>query len=96
MRRVDPDRIYVFGHSNGGFMAYWLACELSDEVTAIAVLAGSDYPTDADCQPSRPVSVLHLHGDDDELVFYEGGSTFGEPVNIATSPYPGAAEVRDR
>src|SRR2546426_27604 len=26
---VDPKRIYVFGHSNGGFMAHRLACDLS-------------------------------------------------------------------
>ena len=24
---VDPDRVYVMGHSNGGFMGYRLACE---------------------------------------------------------------------
>ena len=43
VRPIDPDRVYVFGHSNGGFMSYRLASELADEVAAIAVLAGSSH-----------------------------------------------------
>lgn len=82
---IDPNRVYVFGHSNGGFMAYRLACELADEIAAIAVLAGSDLITDDACEPSRPVSVLHLHGTDDGVIAYNGGRTY--------APYPGAVEV---
>ncbi len=41
--RVDPRRVYLFGHSNGGFMAHRMACEASDVITAIASLAGSTY-----------------------------------------------------
>jgi len=83
-RPIDPVRVYVFGHSNGGFMAYRLACDLADKVTAVAVLAGADAPTPGDCAPSRPVSVLHLHGDADPLVKYTGGRFAGV--------YPGAVE----
>jgi len=84
-RPIDPDRIYVFGHSNGGFMAYRLACELANGLTAVAVLAGADPPDDGDCGPSRPVSVLHLHGTDDGTISYDGGRI--------TAPYPGAVET---
>ena len=84
-RPIDPDRVYVFGHSNGGFMAYRLACERSDQVTAIAVLAGSDVADPQGCVPTQGVSVLHLHGDADSTIAYAGGST--------TRPYPGAEEV---
>jgi len=84
-RPIDPNRVYVLGHSNGGFMAYRLACELADEVAAIAVLAGSDLPGDDGCEPSRPVSVLHLHGTDDRVIPYNGGRT--------VAPFPGAVEV---
>lgn len=87
-RPIDPNRVYVLGHSNGGFMAYRLACELADEIAAIAVLAGSDLPTDDGCEPSRPVSVLHLHGTDDAVIGYDGGRT--------VAPYPGAVEVVGR
>ena len=57
---IDPSRVFVAGHSNGAIMAYRLACELSDRIVAIGVQAGS-LGVD-DCQPSRPVSVFHLHG----------------------------------
>jgi len=38
---VDTNRIYATGISNGGFMAYRLACELSDRIVAIAPVAAS-------------------------------------------------------
>jgi polyhydroxybutyrate depolymerase len=95
VRPIDPDRVYVFGHSNGGIMAYRLACELSGEVTAIAALA-SPMVMGFACEPTHPVSVLSLHGDADEVVFYEGGSTFGNYGSIVLpqppTPYRGAVE----
>ncbi len=97
-RPIDPDRVYIFGHSNGGFMAYRMACDRSDQIAAIAVLAGSDYGSPSDCQATSrlPVSVLHLHADTDPTLSYLGGSSFGDPLNIPTAPYPGAEQVRNR
>lgn len=87
---VDPDRVYFVGHSNGGFMSYRMACELNDRVAAIAVLAGSDYPTDDGCVPVGEVpSVLHLHGTADETIAYEGG-------RLGTIDYPAATDVVER
>lgn len=85
VRPIDPARVYVFGHSNGGFMTYRLACDLADELIAVAVLAGSEPPGDQACQPTVPVSVLHIHGTDDPLVSYGGGQL--------GAPFAGAAEV---
>ena len=34
--RVDRRRVYATGHSNGAQISYRLACELADEVAAIA------------------------------------------------------------
>lgn len=68
---IDPDRVFVVGHSNGGFMAYRLACELSDRITAVGLQAGGlGVET---CEPDQPVSLLHLHGRDDTNVPIEGG-----------------------
>jgi polyhydroxybutyrate depolymerase len=88
-RPVDASRVYVFGHSNGGFMAYRLACDLADEVVAVAVLAGADQLDEGDCQPSEAVSVLHLHGTDDETIAYGGGP----PLAPGSSAYPGAVDT---
>ena len=81
---VDPKRIYVAGHSNGGFMSYRMACELSDKVAAIASLAGETFADTATCKPPSQVSVLQVQGTADETINYEGGEIRG----VA---YPGAA-----
>jgi len=65
-------RTAVVGHSNGGFMAHRLACDHADQVDAVESQAG---PLGADpdlCRPSRPVTVLHVHGDSDQEVAYLG------------------------
>lgn len=67
---VDPSAVFVIGHSNGGFMAYRMACERADVISAIAPLAGLAASDAAACVPSRPVNVLHLHGTADDTVPY--------------------------
>jgi polyhydroxybutyrate depolymerase len=80
---VDPRRLYVVGHSNGGFMAYRYACERSERVAGIVSLAGAGLADEAQCHPKAPVAVLQVHGDQDELVPYAGGS-FSSPELVAT------------
>ncbi len=70
--RADPKRVFATGLSNGAMMAHRLACERADLLAAIAPVAGAiGIPR---CAPSRPVSVLMIHGRGDEYVPYEGGS----------------------
>lgn len=79
---VDPARVYVVGHSNGGFMAHRLACEHADQVAAIASLAGA-MDADGECEASRPVSVLQVHGEADDSIRYDGGEINGTPYTSA-------------
>jgi polyhydroxybutyrate depolymerase len=71
---LDPKRVYATGMSNGGFLSHRLACEQADSIAAIAPVAGVIGIPLADCNPTRPVPVLHFHGTDDALVPYEGGT----------------------
>lgn len=71
MLRVDHRRIFATGFSNGGKLAYRLACELSDRIAAIGVVATSLGVTDR--TPNRPVSILHFHGTADRLAPFSGG-----------------------
>lgn len=73
---IDPERVYLFGHSNGGFMSYRMACEASELVTGIVSLAGAVTATAADCKPVRPVNVLQIHGTNDKTIGYLGGPLF--------------------
>lgn len=85
---VDPDRIYVVGHSNGGFMAYRMACEHADVIAGIASLAGATFATPDECQPGMPVQVLEVHGSSDNTVLYRGGNS-----QVTGRPYPGAVRT---
>jgi polyhydroxybutyrate depolymerase len=72
---IDNERIYACGMSNGGFMSYRLACELSDRIAAIASVTGSmTTATFNACQPQRPVPVLEIHGTNDLIVPYSGSN----------------------
>jgi len=68
---IDRSRVFVAGVSNGAMMAYRFACERADRVTAVGSVAGAVVVEG--CQPSRPVSVLEVHGTEDPLVPYLGG-----------------------
>ena len=68
---IDPRRIYATGISNGGMMAYRVACELSDRIAAVAPVAGT-MAVDA-CKPARPVPVIAFHGTADRHVPFLGG-----------------------
>ncbi len=70
---VDPKRIFLMGHSNGGFMSHRMACDHADKIAAIASLAGAMWNDVSKCSPSSPINVLQIHGTDDELVRYAGG-----------------------
>lgn len=69
--RLDTRRIYATGMSNGAIMSYRLACELSEVIAAIGPVAATQNL--AACSPTRPVPVLHIHGDDDQHAPFEGG-----------------------
>ena len=65
---IDPARIYVFGHSNGGSMAHHLGARLPHKFAAIACSAGLLARNDFVVGP--PVSVVHFHGKRDQIVPY--------------------------
>ncbi len=67
---IDRERIYFFGHSNGGFMSYRMACELGDRVAGIASLAGAMTSSAELCVDTGPVHVLQIHGTEDDSVLY--------------------------
>lgn len=70
---INQDRIYSTGMSNGGYMSFLLACQLSDRIAAIASVTGSMTPeTYNDCNPQHPTPILQIHGIQDGVVPYYG------------------------
>ena len=72
---VDFGPVYLFGYSNGGFMAYHVACKGLPGLRAVASLAGTSYVEDSSCEGAPPVSALHVHGTADEVILFEGDET---------------------
>ena len=78
--KIDPERIYMVGFSNGGMLAYRFAAERGDILAAVAPLAASigGRPSEEEPEwripdPVRPLSVISLHGLADDDITYEGG-----------------------
>jgi polyhydroxybutyrate depolymerase len=85
---VDRGRVYATGISNGGIMAYTLAC-----ATAVFAAIGPDSATQlGDCPRPRPVSVIHVHGTADDRVPYDGSPGQG----VAAIDGPSVPEVDAR
>ena len=84
--KLDKDTIFATGFSNGGYMAYTLACERPDVFRAVASVSGlmsgytwqsyNPYDLEADkwleLSPSTPVPVCHIHGTGDLIVPIDG------------------------
>lgn len=92
--RIDPGRVYIAGHSNGGFMSHRMACDRSDRVTAIASISGVTFADPARCAPSASVAILQVHGTADEMLGFDGGVL--RVPGVPDARYPGAAETARR
>jgi Poly(3-hydroxybutyrate) depolymerase len=66
---INSRRIYIAGFSSGAELAFRAGCELSDRVSAIAVVSGSiaiDH-----CRPANSVSLLAIQGTADDQVPFD-------------------------
>ncbi|GEM_PF-1196240 len=70
---LSVENTFIAGHSNGGFMAYTMACTSPATFQAIAsfagIMSGETWDT---CATTEPVSVLHMHGTADPVVPDDG------------------------
>lgn len=72
---IDQNRVFSTGMSNGGFMSYTLACELSHRIAAIASVTGTmNTNQPGNCEPEHPMPVMEIHGTADFVVPYNGNA----------------------
>ncbi len=69
---IDKTRVFIAAVSAGTWVAYRLACDLSNQIAGIASVSGTMRLSDP-CMPARPVSVLEMHGTLDSQHPWEGG-----------------------
>ena len=99
---IDKKQVYVAGISNGGMMAQRMACEFSDRVAGIAIVAGSMPEVLAGkCKPARPLPVIIFHGVEDPIVPWNGGAVagfedFGKVLSVRKTAEFWAANSRCR
>ena len=68
---IDLNRVYACGMSNGGYMAYELACELSHRIAAFGSVTGKFIHNENQlCEINRKIPIIHFHGTADEYAKY--------------------------
>jgi polyhydroxybutyrate depolymerase len=67
---TDDRRVYVTGISNGAAMAYRYACDGQENVAAIGSVSGT---MPGGCSNPRPISVMEIHGLQDQNIPFAGG-----------------------
>jgi polyhydroxybutyrate depolymerase len=84
--KVDQQRVYATGFSNGAMFSHRLGCELSERIAAIAPVGGGLNDVDLSartprrifsCSPKRAVPVLQIHGLADQCYPWNGGASEG-------------------
>ena len=71
---IDIKKTFAVGFSNGGMMAYDLACTAADVFSSVAIMSG--VRLDGACSESISKSILHIHGRDDTVIPLDGGGDF--------------------
>jgi poly(3-hydroxybutyrate) depolymerase len=93
---IDRKRVYLSGFSMGGMMTYWAAVKIADKIAAfgpvsVFLLRNPVYTS------SRPVPIIHVHGDADDVVVYSNLAPFLDgwikrdncpTTPVITKPYP--------
>lgn len=88
---IDTRRVYASGCSNGGGMAFKVACEAADVIAAVApvdfdcVVGPNAEDACGSCAPERPISEIQFRGTNDTAVPFTGG-----PGPRAEVTFPGA------
>ncbi|TNV77501.1 hypothetical protein FGO68_gene17273 [Halteria grandinella] len=85
---IDEKKVYLIGHSNGGFMAYRMACDYPTLIAGIVSVAGETYLDNSMCKNAGKASlnVLQIQGDLDVQIYYDGGTLY-------KVQYPGALQT---
>ncbi|MCB1139490.1 MAG: hypothetical protein KDK23_12070 [Leptospiraceae bacterium] len=71
--RIDPQRVYLCGMSNGGMMTYRAALELGPRLAGIGIVAGAMFGDES--TPSFSMPAIIIHGKRDEAVPFHGGTS---------------------
>lgn len=87
---IDRNRVYLSGFSMGGMFTYHAISRIADKIAAFAPVSGTGGTPSA----SRPVPIIHIHGDDDNYAnvpnYMKSWARFNNcpETSVFTKPYP--------
>lgn len=89
----NASRVSAVGYSNGGMMAMGLACQRSDLIASAGSVSG--VLLDSGCELSHPMSVITLHGTEDDVIPYDGSDDYQSATDVVDywREQSGAAEA---
>lgn len=97
---IDKEKVYLFGFSNGGQMAYRMAMENPGSIAGItSVAANMPEPSTSICSTDGPTPrVLLINGTADSINPYKGGEVklFGKKIGMAISAHATAVHFATR
>ena len=73
---IDPKEVFIYGHSNGGFMSYRMACDYPEKISGLVSISGVFYKEPDNCKNPSPLKVLQVHGNKDNVIPYAGNEAF--------------------
>ena len=76
LRPKLDNRVVVMGFENGGFLSYQIGCRFGAAVGAIVSIGGMAPFASTECAAEGTASVLHVHGDADPFIFYDGAPSY--------------------
>lgn len=73
---INEEEVFIGGHSNGGFMAYTMACEENDLFQAYMSVSGTmSGETWETCDVNQETNIFQFHGTNDFVVPIDGTMT---------------------
>ncbi|NQY89970.1 MAG: hypothetical protein HRT51_19950 [Colwellia sp.] len=73
--QISKPKLFIVGESNGAWMTYLLACEAAEElgISAMATVGATiPFTVQENCPLTANIPLLHMHGDADNTVSYQG------------------------
>ncbi|GLQ34805.1 hypothetical protein GCM10007939_10880 [Amylibacter marinus] len=85
-RNVDPKRVFLAGHSNGGGMAMRMACDRPDLIAGISV-AATKLAANYTCANGKSVPAIFFYGTEDTISPHAGrpAGRLGETISATAT-----------
>lgn len=74
---VDTQRVFAAGFSNGGGFAAMIGCQMPDLFAGVALVSAAYYAAVHENCSGEAVALLDIHGTEDPVVKYNGGTRHG-------------------